>query len=130
MILSGDADQLSPVQGGGVFNALVVGSEPNKFRDDDLTCVRGFSKVGEKSNSLNPLIGHVVSLMQSHRHDAGETGQNISNLCRLIREGKGEELVSFVTEGETGIQFISSLSDSRITEVLKLNLKILQPPIT
>ena len=123
LILSGDADQLSPVQGGGVFNALVRGSEPNKFKDDDLTCLRGFSKVGEKSNSLNPLIGHVVSLMESHRHDAGEAGQNISNLCRLIREGKGEELVSFVTEDGTGIQFISSLSDSRITEILKTEFK-------
>ena len=123
LILSGDADQLSPVQGGGVFNALVRGSEPNKFKDDDLTCLRGFSKVGEKSNSLNPLIGHVVSLMESHRHDADEAGQNISNLCRLIREGNGEELVSSVTEGGTGIQFISSLSDSRITEVLQTEFK-------
>ena len=52
-----------------------------------------------------------------------ETGQNISNLCRLIREGKGEELVSSVTEGGTGIQFISSLSDSRITEILKTEFK-------
>ena len=119
LILSGDADQLSPVQGGGVFNALVRGSEPNKFNHEDLSSLRDFSQVGEESNALNQLTGHVVTLMKSHRHDSGEAGQNISNLCGLIKEGNGDELVKSVRESGAGVEFISSFSDSRIQEFLK-----------
>ena len=60
LILSGDTDQLSPVQGGGVFNALVKAAATNQFNGNDLPLLKRFSSVAGESLSQSPLTGHVV----------------------------------------------------------------------
>ena len=118
LILSGDADQLSPVQGGGVFTALVKGAEPNKFGDKDLPILQRFSSVAQQSSSNSSLLGHVVSLEQSHRQDADQAGQNILELCGMIKEGRGEDAKSLALGGNPGIEMISSEKDIRVEKLM------------
>ena len=121
LILSGDSDQLSPVQGGGVFNALAKGGELNKFEPNDLPLLKRFSSVAEvsASQSQNPLLGHVVALQQSHRQDTDQAGKNISEFCRMIKEGKDEDAKSFVLADNPGVEMISSVKDSRVGQLIK-----------
>jgi len=118
LILSGDADQLSPVQGGGVFNALVKAAETNKFDRNDLTLLKRFSSIAGESSSQSPLTGHVVSLEQSHRQDTDQAGENISELCKLIKEGQGEDAKCLALGGNPGIEMISSVKDKRVGKLI------------
>lgn len=121
LILSGDADQLSPVQGGGVFNALAKGGELNKFEPNDLPSLERFSPVAEvsSSQSQSPLLGHMVALQQSHRQDADQAGGGIAELCRMIKEGKDDDAKSFAMAEKPGIEMISSVKDPRVGQLIK-----------
>ena len=118
LILSGDADQLSPVQGGGVFNALAKGGELNKFESNDVRILQRFSSVAVESSSPNPLLGHIVSLQQSHRQGADQAGVNISEFCRMIKDGQGEDAKSFALADNLGIEMISSTKDPRVEKLI------------
>ena len=118
LILSGDADQLSPVQGGGVFNALVKAAETNKYNGNDLPLLKRFSSVAGESSSQSPLTGHVVSLEQSHRQDTDQAGENISELCKLIKEGQGVDAKCLALGGNPGIEMISSVKDKRVEKLI------------
>jgi exodeoxyribonuclease V alpha subunit len=118
IILSGDADQLSPVQGGGVFNSLVSASDSNKFRQDDLPVLSKFSSVPIASGSSYTLSGHAVTLMKSHRHDRSNQGRNLGLLCDLIKKGDATEVLSFIHQGKEGIELIESVDDPRMNLIL------------
>lgn len=114
IILSGDADQLSPVQGGGVFNSLVRASDLNKFLQNDLPLLSKFSSVPLASDRSHSLTGHVVALMKSHRQDHSNEGRNLGILCNLISKGDAGEVLSFVHDHNEGIELIESLDDSKL----------------
>ena len=118
LILSGDADQLSPVQGGGVFNALAKGGVLNSFDSHDVPLLQRFSSAAVELSSPNPLLGHVVSLQQSHRQGADQEGVNISKFCRMIKDGQGEDAKSFALADNLGIEMISSTKDPRVEKLI------------
>ena len=118
LILSGDADQLSPVQGGGVFNALAKGGVLNSFDSHDVPLLQRFSSAAVELSSPNPLLGHVVSLQQSHRQGADQEGVNISEFCRMIKDGQGEDAKSFALADNLGIEMISSTKDPRVEKLI------------
>jgi exodeoxyribonuclease V alpha subunit len=118
IILSGDAEQLSPVQGGGVFNSLVRASDSNMFLQNDLGLLSKFSSVPLASVSSNALTGHVVTLMKSHRQDRSKQGRNLGILCDLISKGDAGEVLSFIHDHNEGIELIESLDDSKLETIL------------
>lgn len=120
LILAGDADQLSPVQGGAVFNSLVRELIPNTFSTHQKTNLASFSKLGRFQESNQPLAGCLVNLSHSHRRSRQEpSNDELGNLCDAIREGRGEDALTMVRASEDSLCLIESLDDPAIPQLLR-----------
>ena len=96
LILVGDADQLAPVLGGGVFSHLI--------------------KSSSKSGKLD---SHIASLRTNHRRSGSPVAQELDTLCGLIRDGKGEDALAFVDSSSDAISMIESFDDISISQLLR-----------
>lgn len=96
LILVGDADQLAPVLGGGVFSHLI--------------------KSSSKSGKLD---SHIASLRTNHRRSGSPVAQELDTLCGLIRDGKGEDALDFVDSSSDAISMIESPDDMSISQLLR-----------
>ncbi|MEK9773498.1 MAG: exodeoxyribonuclease V subunit alpha [Opitutae bacterium] len=119
LILVGDADQLSPVQGGAVFNSLVRYGSPNRFSPVQKSFLSHFSKVGEFDDSNNPLHGCMVSLAHVHRRSKDSETGGIGALCDAIREGRSEDVLKIAGSSDQSVRLIESLEDISINEILR-----------
>ena len=126
LILAGDADQLSPVQGGAVFNSLVRELIPNTFYTHQKTNLASFSKLGRFKEINHPLGGCLVNLSHSHRRSRQEPSTDeLGNLCDAIREGRGEDALSMVRASEDSLCLIESLDDPVIPQLLRQGFEFL-----
>jgi len=114
LVLLGDADQLAPVHGGAVFNALVKSSQPNEFRAEDLPKVKFFSGSAKLSSSNNTLAGSLIQLSQVHRRKDTHSSAKIGELCDAIKEGKVEDILSIIHSETESIIWINDLDDPRL----------------
>lgn len=111
LVLCGDADQLSPVQGGAVFSGLIKGAAANRFTADQLKELSFFSDSISEASDQKPLDGCIVSLTRGHRREGSAKGDRIANLCSAIRKGESEEALAIFREGGEKAQIFESIQD-------------------
>ena len=119
LILAGDANQLSPVQGGAVFSGLVNGVVANEFSSDQLTELRHFSDSVKISRQPEPLTGCFVSLSKKHRRVPFSKRDAIGDLCSAIAGGRGEDALEIIGREGKSLQFIESAKDSSIDSLIQ-----------
>ena len=121
VVLTGDADQLSPVQGGPVFNALARDFSPDRFAQQDVDALKELS-LSATNNATNDdiLAGCHVSLKYSHRQE-GSAAAAISRLCQSIREGDADTALSILREdaGEGRLSWVENLDSSTADEAIR-----------
>ena len=96
LVLVGDADQLSPVQGGAVFNGLIKASKAESYLADNL-----------------------VRLATNHRRSISPSSFALGELCDAVRDGKAEEALALAKSGAEGIRFIENLNDPSIDQSIR-----------
>ncbi len=96
LVLVGDADQLAPVLGGGVFSHLI-----------------------NSSSNSGKLNNHIASLRINHRRSGSPIAEELDALCGLIRRGSGEGALDFVHSSSDAFSMIESLDDGRISQLLR-----------
>ncbi len=119
LILVGDADQLSPVQGGAVYNALIRHGTPNHFCPAQQSVLSRFSGIGKFEKSQSPLYGCMVSLSRSHRRFQGLESAQIDKLCDAIKEGRAEDAVEITQSSDQSLCLIESLDDPWVSDLLR-----------
>ena len=119
LILVGDANQLSPVQGGAVFSGLINVLPPNEFSSGQLTELRRFSDSVKISQQPELLTGSSVSLSKKHRRESSAERDPIGDLCSAIAEGRGEDALKILGRGEPSLQFIESAKDGSIDTLIR-----------
>jgi exodeoxyribonuclease V alpha subunit len=99
IILIGDADQLTPVQGGPVFSGLAKAFAPNRFSLEDLATLVELSVTPPEPNASNDLFaGCYTTLSRAHRQEGHRSERAISELCSAIREGRSEDALYILDE--------------------------------
>ena len=96
LVLVGDADQLSPVQGGAVFNGLIKAPKAESYLADSL-----------------------VRLATNHRRSISRSSSALSELCDAVRDGKAEEALALAKSGTESIRFIENLNDPSIDQAIR-----------
>ena len=119
LVLVGDADQLSPVQGGAVFNGLVQSSQSNAFLPEDLPAMNVFSDSATLSKSDDPLTGNLVQLSNVHRRNDSISTAKIGELCDAIKEGRSDDVISIIHSGDECITWISDLNDPQLDVLIR-----------
>ena len=118
LVLIGDADQLAPVHGGAVFNALIKSSQPNKFRAEDLQKMKIFSDSAELSVTKNIMASSMIQLSKVHRHSEHSSSEKIGELCAAIKEGNEDEVISIIHSGVDSIKWISDFDDPQLNSII------------
>ena len=95
LVLVGDADQLSPVQGGAVFNGLIKAPKAESYLAENLRA------------------------MTNHRRSIGPSSSALGELCEAVRDGKDEEALALAKSGTEGIRFIENLNDPSIDQAIR-----------
>lgn len=119
LILVGDANQLSPVQGGAVFSGLVKGVVANEFSSDQFNALCHFSDSIKISKQPESLTGCFVSLSEKHRREPFSKRDAIGDLCSAIAEGRGEDALGILSLGDQSLQFIESVKDESIDSLIR-----------
>ena len=96
LVLVGDADQLSPVQGGAVFNGLIKAPKAETYLADNL-----------------------VLLATNHRRSISPLSLALGELCDAVRDGKAEEALALAKSGTESIRFIENLNDPSIDQAIR-----------
>jgi len=96
LVLVGDADQLSPVQGGAVFNGLI-----------------------KAPTAENLLADNLVRLATNHRRSISPSSSVLGELCDAVRDGKAEEALALAKSGTESIRFIENLNDPSIDQAIR-----------
>ena len=96
LVLVGDADQLSPVQGGAVFNGLIKAPKAESYLAENLVC-----------------------LATNHRRSISASSSSLGELCDAVRDGKAEEALALAKSGTEGIRFIENLNDPSIDQAIR-----------
>ena len=128
LILCGDADQLSPVQGGPVFSSLIRGTNANAFSSEQVADLSFFapSEIMQNPPLLSPLAGCTVKLSRAHRRNDSSGNDAIGDLCSAIREGRGDDALSVVRENNHSVQWIDSLDDPSVNDLIYAGFESLQ----
>ena len=128
LILCGDADQLSPVQGGPVFSSLIRGTNANAFSSEQVADLSFFapSEIMQNPPLLSPLAGCTVKLSRVHRRNDSSGNDAIGDLCSAIREGRVDDALSVVRENNHSVQWIDSLDDPSVNDLIYAGFESLQ----
>jgi exodeoxyribonuclease V alpha subunit len=118
LVLIGDAAQLAPVHGGAVFNELIESSQPNEFREEDLSKMGVFSDSAKLSQPTNPLASSVIQLSKVHRRKDTSSSRKIDELCNAIKEGRSKDVASIILSGVESITWISDLTDPLLDSLI------------
>ena len=119
LILVGDANQLSPVQGGAVFSGLVNGLPVNEFSTEQLAVLHNFSDIGSKSECPERLTGCMVSLTRTHRQDPASDYNAIGELCLAISKGDSADALTILKGKNNSLDFIEPSEDVSIDDLIK-----------
>jgi len=119
LILAGDADQLSPVQGGAVFHSLCTSLSPNQFPPEQLANLSPFSSDGIQAGNEDILPGCLVRLTRSHRYGLDSKADEIGSLCTAIREGRAEDALGLIRSSAGSLRLIESIDDPSVSEILR-----------
>ena len=119
LVLVGDADQLSPVQGGPVFNGLVRAFSSNRFAREDLSVLNSYSSVGVEADSDDILAGSLVSLAVSHRRAGSSSAAVLGELCDAIRDGEGKRALDIVKDGSGCISLFEDPNCDAVVSAIK-----------
>jgi exodeoxyribonuclease V alpha subunit len=118
LVLIGDAAQLAPVHGGAVFNELIESSQPNEFREEDLSKMGVFSDSAKLSQPTNRLASSVIQLSKVHRRKDTSSSRKIDELCNAIKEGRSKDVASIILSGVESITWISDLTDPLLDSLI------------
>jgi len=119
LILAGDADQLSPVQGGAVFHSLCSSLSANQFSAEQLANLSPFSTEGKRVGDGAILPGCLVRLTRSHRYGPDSKPDEIGSLCAAIREGRAEDALELIRSSAGSLRLIESIDDPLVSEILR-----------
>ena len=118
LVLIGDAAQLAPVHGGAVFNGLIESSQPNEFREEDLSKMRVFSDSAKLSQPTSRLTSSVIHLSKVHRRKDTSSSGKIDELCNAIKEGRAQDAVAIIHSGVESITWIRDLTDPLLDSLI------------
>ena len=119
LVLIGDADQLSPVQGGAVFNGLVQSFPSNVFPLKDFPLMKVFSASAKLCTEGDPLAGALVQLSNVHRRNNSSSTAKIGELCDAINQGRSDDVVSIIQSGAECITWINDPNDPQLDSLMR-----------
>lgn len=122
ILLVGDPNQLSPVQGGDVFNSVAREFSPASVSSTEVDLM---NNIGVESSSLSlsrdKLAGMHVSLSRVHRQEGATV--DIPMLCQLVKRGNADEFIQLLRQysGIEGspVQWTEGYGEDSVSEAIK-----------
>ena len=117
-----------PGPGWPVFSSLIRGTIANAFSSEQVADLSFFapSEIMQNPPLLSPLAGCTVKLSRVHRRNDSSGNDAIGDLCSAIREGRGDDALSVVRENNHSLQWIDSLDDPSVNDLIYAGFESLQ----